>query len=63
MKDYYLTNGNEKEQDLMVLAPMFSAHILSVKKTLIREVRNAETKKSSQTGQNNNNLASMGLPW
>ena len=34
---YYLTNGNEKDQDLMVLAPVFSAHILSVKKTLTKE--------------------------
>ena len=32
LEDYYLTNGNEKKQDLMVLAPMFSAHMLSVEK-------------------------------
>ena len=54
--------GSETEQDHMILAPhtMSSACLLpaenfSQKISLIREVRNAETKENSQRRLNNNN--------
>ena len=51
---------SETERDLVVLPPMSSAGLLSVENfsqriSLIREMRNAETKENSQRRLNNNN--------
>ena len=52
IEEYQSKVGNETDQDHMVLATMFSACLLPVENfsqwiSLIREVRNAETKENS----------------
>ena len=52
IEEYQSKVGNETDQDHMVLATMFSACFLPVENfsqriSLIREVRNAETKENS----------------
>ena len=62
IKEYQSKGEIETEQDHMVLAPiMFSAWLLPVENfsqwiSLIREVRNAETKENSQRRLNNNSV-------